>query len=111
MKPKLSLVMCGVVIAVAGACGSSGSGAPSADQACMDLATAQCNKRMTCTGGAGITRTFGDMTTCLTREKLQCTIGLAAPMTGNTPAEVESCVAAYPNFSCSDFLINNPPPA
>jgi hypothetical protein len=87
-------------------CGGSGT---SIDKACTDLAQAQCMKRSSCTNGTGITRTWGDMSTCLTREKLACTIGLSAPQTGSTPATVEKCVAAFPNFSCADFLNNNPP--
>jgi hypothetical protein len=91
-------------------CGSSGGGL-TIDQVCADLAQARCSKRMFCTNGAGITRTFGDMTTCLTREKLSCTNALAAPMTGNTPSKLQACVAAYSTFSCADFLTNNPPAA
>ena len=97
-----------ITIASLAACGNSSSG-PSADQACTALAQARCSKRMTCTGGTGITRLWGDMATCLTREKLACTLGLAAPSTGNSPAEVEKCVAAFPTYSCADFLDNNPP--
>ena len=100
-----------IVVALLSACGSSGTGSPPVDVACGDLAMARCTKRMTCTGGAGITRAFGDMTTCLAREKLQCTIGLAAPMTGNSTALVEQCVTALGGTSCEDFLFNNPPAA
>jgi hypothetical protein len=81
----------------------------SADQACGDVAQARCSKRMTCTNGVGITRTWGDMTTCRTREKLACMIGLDAPATGNSPALVERCVVAMAGESCADFLDNNPP--
>jgi hypothetical protein len=96
LSVSLALVACGAV-------------SQTADQACGDVAQARCGKRMTCTNGTGITRTWGDMTTCLAREKLSCMIGLAAPATGNTPAQVEKCVVAMAGESCSDFLDNNPP--
>jgi hypothetical protein len=89
---------------------SSCGGAPSrADQACADLAEARCDKLTTCTDGTGIDRTWGDMNTCLVREKLACTIGLRGPGTGNNPVLVEECIAALPALSCADFLDNKPP--
>src|SRR4051812_9407778 len=87
-------------------CGKAGI---SADQACADLAQARCAKRDGCTSGVGITRNYGDMATCLAREKLACTDALAADRTGNSPDLVEKCVAAYPTFSCADFADNRPP--
>jgi hypothetical protein len=92
-----------VALASLSACGSG----VSISKACMDQATARCNKRMTCTGGASITKVYGDMTTCLTREALSCTQGLSAKNTGNSPSEVEQCVAALPSVACLDFLIGN----
>ncbi len=90
------------------ACG--GSSDPAAGP-CSDLAKAECAKLMTCTNGSGITRDYGDLHTCQTRLQLQCTLGAAAPSTGNTPAHITACVAAFPNYSCEDFLTNNPPAA
>jgi hypothetical protein len=102
MRTRLAWVM---ALAAIG-CGGGGT---SIDKACTDLAQAQCMKRASCTSGTGITRTWGDMATCLTREKLACTIGLSAPQTGSTPATTETCVKAFANVSCADFLNNNPP--
>jgi hypothetical protein len=96
------------LVAVAIGCGGGG---PSSTQACADLAQARCAKRASCTNNSGIVRSWGDMSTCLQREQLQCSLGLSAPSTGNTPAAVEQCVAAYAGFSCADFLNNNPPAA
>jgi hypothetical protein len=90
------------------ACDSS---APSTTQACADLAKARCAKRMSCSDGAAITRDYGDMNTCLTREQLSCTIGVAAPSTGITADAIEACVAAYPGFACADFFSNLVPSA
>jgi hypothetical protein len=101
-RPRATLLLAAALLM---SCGS----VTSADQACSDVAQARCGKRMTCTNGAGITRTWGDMTTCLAREKLTCSIGLAAPSTGNSPSQVEKCVVAMAGESCSDFLDNNPP--
>ena len=108
------------IIALAG-CGSSSSkstdGGPDADassgptiqQACSDVAQAECTKRMSCSGSDSITRAFGTMENCIAREVLSCTNGLAAPQTGNSPTLVEQCVAAFATYSCSDFFNNNPP--
>ncbi|HZS38691.1 MAG TPA: hypothetical protein VFF06_17790 [Polyangia bacterium] len=86
-----------------------GTGGTSVDKACTDLATARCNKRQSCSNGARITRDYGDMATCLTREKLGCVNALAAPSTGNSPDREETCAAAYPAQDCADFFIGNPP--
>jgi hypothetical protein len=80
-------------------------------KACADQATAYCNKLDTCSSGTGIVRAFRDMATCLQREALICTLGSDAPKTGSSPANVESCVAAYPSYSCEDFFNGNPPDA
>jgi hypothetical protein len=87
--------------------GCGGGAAVTADQACSDLATARCNKRQSCTNGAGITRTYGDLNTCLQREKLSCVDALAAPSQGNTPAGSESCSTTIAGMSCADFLSGN----
>jgi hypothetical protein len=109
----LRLLAAAAALAGAAGCGSSG---PSAASACMDIAVARCTQRSMCSalpgatgGGAGLVRTYGDMTTCTTREALACRNGLAAHGTGNSPAQVETCVAAFPTYSCQDFFDNNPP--
>jgi hypothetical protein len=76
----------------------------------VDVARARCNLRSMCTNGAGITRLFGDMNTCLAREKVGCLNGLGAPQTGNTPAAVEACSKALPTESCTDFFLGNAEP-
>lgn len=86
----------------------------SADKACTDLAQVQCAKRRDCTNsinpnGVNILRAFGDMSTCLSREKLACMDNLSGPGTGNSPALVERCVDAFPGYACADFLGANPP--
>jgi hypothetical protein len=101
-----------VLFPVAGAigCGSDTSAA----QACQDVAHAECQKRMTYSDstnptGASIVRTFGSMENCVMQETLACMNRLAAPATGNNPAVVEKCVAAFATYSCADFFNNNPP--
>lgn len=86
----------------------------SADKACTDLAQVQCAKRVSCTNtinveGVNVLRAFGDVQTCLAREKLACMDGLAAPGTGNSPAMVEKCVDVFPTYACADFIGANPP--
>jgi hypothetical protein len=80
-----------------------------AQQACGDLAQAECTERTSCSGGANITRVFGNLNECIIRETLTCLDGLAAPQTGNSPALVEQCVIAFGTYSCADYFNNNPP--
>ncbi len=90
---------------------AAGCGGTSADKACSDLAAARCNKRQTCSNGASINRTYGDMNTCLMREKQQCLSALAAKGTGNSPDHAEQCVTAMAGESCDDWFNGNPPAA
>jgi hypothetical protein len=89
----------------------AGCGGTSGDTACADSAAARCAQRATCTNSVGITKVYGDMATCLAREKLSCTNALAAKGTGNTPDRVEQCVAALKTESCADYLSGNIPAA
>jgi hypothetical protein len=89
----------------------AGCGGTSADTACSDSAAARCAQIVMCSNGTILTRTYGDMATCLTREKLACTDALAAPDNGNSPARVEQCLAAVKTESCSDYFSGNTPPA
>ncbi len=86
-------------------------GGTSADTACSDIAAARCNQRSMCTNVTSVTKVYGDMTTCLAREKLNCQNGLAAKGTGNTPDRVEQCVAALKTESCTDYFAGNTPAA
>jgi hypothetical protein len=97
--PSLRLCFVVPLFAFAAACGGTSN-----DTACADIATVRCNQRATCSNTTGITRVYGDMATCLTREKLACTDGLAAKSTGNTPDRVEQCAAALKTESCSDYF-------
>ncbi|MGZ3442760.1 MAG: hypothetical protein ACXVDD_24735, partial [Polyangia bacterium] len=94
------------LFALAAACGGTSS-----DAACADIAAVRCNQRATCSNGTGITRVYGDMATCLQREKLSCTNALAAKGTGNTPDRVEQCAAALKAESCADYFALVTPPA
>jgi hypothetical protein len=87
--------------------GGADDGAPNTP--CGRYAQAYCDKRESCTNGSLITRDFGDMTTCVTRETLACTDALAAPRTGQTEALVEQCTTAMPSYACADFMDNNLP--
>jgi hypothetical protein len=98
-----ALSVLGLFFALCG-CGSSTSN----DQACSDLAAARCAKRMSC-GSTSIQRVYGDLNTCLAREKLICVNSLAAKSTGNSAANAENCAAAYAGQSCADFFVGNPP--
>ncbi len=78
------------------------------EQACADVADAACSQMAKCSQ-ISILVDFGDMSTCVARRTKNCTNSLAAPGTGATPATTEACVAAYPTYSCADFMNSNPP--
>jgi hypothetical protein len=90
-------------------CGSTPAG-PFA-RACGDIAVARCQKRSDCSGGASIVRTYGDMATCVAREKLSCELASAAPQTGSSVAHLDGCTAAYPGISCDDYFNDTFPAA
>jgi hypothetical protein len=106
----------GLWSALVAGCGSSGSSGPSIAQACADVAGQRCNERSECTLPDGTTGTgfslpenYGDLSTCLTRETLNCTNGLMSPGTGNSPAKVELCAAEFVSYTCQNYFDNQPP--
>jgi hypothetical protein len=100
---RISAIVSALILA---GCGANG---PSSTQACGDLAKARCARYAACSNGSYVTRTYGDMSTCITREALSCTLGEAAPQTGGSPAAAEQCAAALATQSCADLFANNPP--
>ena len=75
---------------------------PSADEACTALATARCAKRNECEP-ATLTATYGDLSTCIGRDKLSCLASVSAPDTGNTPTSLQTCAGAYAAWDCADW--------
>jgi hypothetical protein len=76
--------------------------AGSPDQACQAYASARCAKWQSCEP-ANVKADFADATTCVAREKEVCLNSISAPGTGNTPASMTACAAAYTNWSCPDW--------
>ena len=101
-----------LVLGVAG-CSTSGpapGGDAGVDTACMASAQATCTMRDMCSmNHYGIARTYPDMATCVQRQHDSCVVGLSAPGTGNTPANVMACAAVLPTTSCIDFANGNLP--
>ncbi|MBI3782141.1 MAG: hypothetical protein HY270_01950 [Deltaproteobacteria bacterium] len=79
-----------------------------ADQACADLATADCTKLDQCVFN-GTTVRYGGASTCRNRQKQACLVRLGATGTGNSPTDVEQCVSSVPASTCSDFELGNIP--
>jgi hypothetical protein len=75
-------------------------------QACNDVAAARCQQMQKC-NPQGLSNTYGDLTTCESRQSATCVSNLAAPQTANTPAHTEACAVAVPGESCSDFELGN----
>jgi hypothetical protein len=74
------------------------------DSVCTALSKAQCDKRSACTNDAGITRTYGDSSTCLTREKMICLARLSAEGTDNQALTMQHCADNLSKVSCADFI-------
>src|SRR5579863_1088410 len=105
------------LIAMAAGCKNSSSGLSIAS-ACADVAVARCSQGSGCslpdyeTGtGFNTLATYGSTAACIERQTLSCTNGLNAPHTGNSPNQVELCVAALAGESCAQFFDNDPPGA
>jgi len=76
----------------------------------MMYATARCTQLQTCSA-ARLTRNFGDLGTCVTREALECTKQLGATDTGDTEATRIACGSALAAETCAVFLGNSLPDA
>ena len=110
--------LCGTWLAAAALGCSSNSSGVSAATACAEVAQARCTEGSVCSLADGVLGTgfnilanYGDLTTCVTRQTLNCTKALAAPQNGNTPAQLQQCLAAFMTYSCRDFFDNQPPAA
>jgi hypothetical protein len=76
--------------------------------ACFAQANALCTLRSTCSPNYGIEKNYGSSSVCVTRTADNCVSSLAASGTGNTPAFVDACAAAYPSETCVDYYDGNP---
>lgn len=79
-----------------------------ADQACTDLATADCTKLDACVFNGSTVR-YGGASTCRNRQRQACLLRLGATGTGNSPPDVELCVSQVPSSTCTDFDLGNIP--
>lgn len=84
-----------------------GCGGVSADLACSDYAKAACAKLDQCHKN-GTQLSYGNLGTCIDRQKVSCMNSLAAPSTGSNPGDMEACAMALPGESCQDYLRSNP---
>jgi hypothetical protein len=80
----------------------------SAEQACLDLASARCAAFSSCSPHT-LAMMFGDAATCRSREHDACRARLVAPGSSATPTFEEGCALATVRESCADFFTNRPP--
>jgi hypothetical protein len=88
--------------------GSSSVDGPTIDQACTDAANAVCQRYQGCSA-ALISFAYGDIASCQTRAALQCKTRLASPDQGNSPSNIEGCVAKVPQISCQNLYSGDVP--
>lgn len=115
---KISSGVLGTCLLVAASGCSSSSSGVSIASACADVAMARCSLGSDCSlaqsqSGIGfnILENYGTMAVCVQRQTMNCTNALMAPDNGNTPKQVELCVAALPGEMCASFFDNMPPMA
>jgi hypothetical protein len=90
-------------VAASASCGADG---PTADDACTQVAAANCAKIDQCIKNGTAIR-YGDAPTCQARQKQSCLTALKAPGTGNSPTLVQTCATALPAASCEDYEQGN----
>jgi len=112
---KVSFIAALSVVSMS-ACGSSGKGSGSSSDAgtsvasaCADIAQAQCEKRDSCSlGSFSNNYAYGSETDCEARVVKPCVSSLSAQGTGQSPGNIENCVALYTNYSCTAYRDNDP---
>ena len=82
----------------------------SVTQACTDYASARCARIQSCSPTAMQTH-YGDVGTCVSLLIQSCLNGAAAPSTGTTVAELETCVSHVSAWGCHDIIVNKNPPS
>jgi hypothetical protein len=75
------------------------------DQACTDVANARCNKHQSCSQ-VFIAMQFGDLTTCVGREKQICLNAHGARGNAGSAEGTEKCAASIGDQTCADVLDN-----
>src|SRR5438105_1275076 len=83
--------------------GYDGGSTITADHACDNLALATCQQRNVCEP-ATLIQDFGDLNTCIARQKSACLNSLSAIGTGATAATQQACADAYHSWSCADWF-------
>jgi hypothetical protein len=80
-------------------------------EACSDYSYAWCTKLSGCSS-TFLQQRYGSATSCEAIEKASCVNALTAPQTGASVATRQACMAALPEWDCTDFIdTQNPPPA
>lgn len=88
--------------------GAETGGGVSDDQAASDAANVYCARVQAC-APAYLTLGYGDLATCEASFKAQLLSSLGAPGSSTTAAQIEACVAVFPQTSCSDLLVGKSP--
>ncbi len=105
---SMALVLAGTVGACSSSSSTTGGGTP--EQACGDALAAFCNRAQSC-APFFIQAAFGDVATCIARQKLTCHTRVTATGSGATASKLEACSQALAAASCDDILSGNTPAA
>lgn len=80
------------------------------DRACADFAESICARLSEC-APLLLNLVYGDVPTCLARQKLECAPRLSLTGSSATVAQLDDCAVALPATTCDDLFIGKPPPA
>lgn len=103
-----SLLLGAAIVTLVVAC-SSATGTTTGSR-CDSYASAVCTKLDACSHFA-VALEYGDVATCTTRTAKGCQLGIDAPGTGVTAANLDACSNALGAASCDDLLGGKPPDA
>ena len=80
------------------------------NEACEDWATHFC-KRLEFCAPVSVSIDYGDVETCVARNKPACASALRGRGTGANPTTVKACALAYDSANCDDVVVGKPPQA
>ena len=100
-----------VTLAVACWGASCGSGSAASGNPTSDIASAVCQRLAACSPISDIIEPYGDVDTCITRQRVLFSNLLTASGSGWTAAGLEACAAATGGLACSALLGHDLPAA
>jgi hypothetical protein len=106
----VALAACATPSPCSRSCGAHNAAKVPAGEACADWAAHYC-KRLEACAPISVSIDYGDVETCILRNKPVCVSALQARGTGASPSTLSSCALAYDSARCDDVVVGKPPEA